>query len=81
MASHAYSIPASTSDGFRRTLLKMRRQALEDWIDRAIALLDSLDGDPDHEEGADAEMSLGWQSEGGQLCLRASLDDREGSFA
>lgn len=32
-----------------------RRQQLEQWIERAIALLDSLDGDPDLEDGGDRE--------------------------
>ena len=49
MASHAYSTPASTSNAFRPMLLNMRRRALEDWIEKAITLLDSLDPDPDVE--------------------------------
>ncbi|WEK51579.1 MAG: hypothetical protein P0Y66_06205 [Candidatus Kaistia colombiensis] len=32
-----------------------RRQQLELWIERAIALLDTLDGDADQEAGADLE--------------------------
>ena len=32
-----------------------RRQQLEQWIERAIALLDAMDGDPDLEAGADLE--------------------------
>jgi hypothetical protein len=32
-----------------------RRQQLELWIERAIALLDTLDGDADLEAGADLE--------------------------
>jgi hypothetical protein len=32
-----------------------RRQQLELWIERAIALLDDMDGDPDFENGADHE--------------------------
>lgn len=32
-----------------------RRQQLELWIERAIALLDDLDGDADLEAGADRE--------------------------
>lgn len=32
-----------------------RRHQLEQWIERAIALLDALDGSPDLEDGADIE--------------------------
>jgi len=32
-----------------------RRQQLELWIERAIGLLDAIDGDPDQEAGADLE--------------------------
>jgi len=32
-----------------------RRQQLELWIERAIALLDAMDGDADLEAGADLE--------------------------
>lgn len=31
-------------------LLALRRQELERWIDRAIAILDSIDGEPDLED-------------------------------
>jgi len=36
-------------------ILAYRRQQLEQWIERAIALLDALDGDADLEAGADLE--------------------------
>ena len=31
-------------------IYRYRRRSLEQWIDRAIALLDQLDGDPDLED-------------------------------
>lgn len=37
------------------TIVAFRRRLLEDWIERAIALLDELDGDADFEAGADLE--------------------------
>lgn len=37
------------------TIVAFRRRLLEDWIERAIALLDELDGDADLETGADDE--------------------------
>lgn len=43
------------------TLARMRRRALEDWIERAIDLLDHLDGGPDDEDDGSAELS--WQHE------------------
>ena len=36
----------------------LRRAYLEAWIERAIVLLDDIDGDPDLEDGADAEPYL-----------------------
>ncbi len=40
-------------------LEQFRRSALEAWIDRAIALLDEMDGDPDLEDNGDDEPSIG----------------------
>ena len=40
-------------------LAELRRSALEALIEELIALLDSIDGDPDLEDNADGEPSLG----------------------
>jgi hypothetical protein len=44
--------------------LRRRRKRLEDAIEKAIALLDEIDGDADIEDGADDEPSLGWTGSG-----------------
>jgi phage terminase large subunit-like protein len=61
MASHAYSTTASIAGAYRPTLLRTRRRALEDWIESAIALLDSLDPDPDLE--APDDLLVGHESD------------------
>ena len=38
-----------------RAVVQFRRTWLEQWIEHAIALLDQMDGDPDFEDGGDAE--------------------------
>jgi hypothetical protein len=40
------------------------RRAVEDAIERLIAILDAMDGDPDVEDGADAEPPFGWTRDG-----------------
>ncbi len=54
------------------------RALLEQAVERLIAVIDQLDPDPDLEDNADDELSLGWANEGSQRCLRASLADFEG---
>lgn len=46
-----------------------RRRTLEQWIDRAIALLDQIDGDPDYEddEREDDPAELGIADMGGWI--------------
>ena len=55
-------------------------QAALDTADRLIAVLDGMDGDPDREDGADAEPSLGAPEgpESQVVWLRGGDDDREG---
>ncbi|PWE52795.1 hypothetical protein DEM27_28755 [Metarhizobium album] len=43
----------------RAKILQFRRAELEARIEEMIALLDTLDGDPDLEDGADDEPNLG----------------------
>ena len=47
VASDSTRLPGAGA--FHSTLLRMRRRALEDWIERALSILDDLDGDPDLE--------------------------------
>lgn len=70
-------------DAVRRTI-RAQIEADLDRIDRCLVILDSLDGDPDLEDGADAEPALG--SIGGTaasrgcnqlLWSRGCTDDRE----
>ncbi|MGU3536817.1 hypothetical protein [Methylobacterium sp. A54F] len=42
-----------------RTQIEEAAQAALDTADQLIAILDRIDGDPDREEGGDAEPSLG----------------------
>jgi hypothetical protein len=49
------------------------RQNIEASIERLLAMLDTLDGDPDLEPDADGEPSLGWTA----TMAFGSLDDRE----
>jgi len=52
------------------------RRHLHDVIERALALLDCLDGDPDLEDGADDEPSLGSPAGGeSQMAWSAGADD------
>ena len=93
MAIHANSIPAAARrpllpsvDG--ATLLSTAqlldllggRAQVENTLDRLIALLDTLDGDVDLEETADAEPSLGWIDGKPQLS-DGSHEDREADTA
>lgn len=41
------------------SILTLRRESVEACIEQLIALLDLLDGDPDLEDGGDAEPSIG----------------------
>ena len=56
---------------YRATLARSRRAALEDWIERLIALLDTLDGDPDLEPDACWELFLQAEIRGGALVRAA----------
>lgn len=49
----------SLSDDEARRRIEEAAQSALDTADRLIALLDQLDADPDREDGADAEPSLG----------------------
>jgi hypothetical protein len=62
-----------------RTQLELAAQAVLDTADRIIALLDREDGDPDREDGGDAEPSLGApEGHASQIVwLRGSDADRE----
>jgi hypothetical protein len=63
-----------------RTSLEEAAQTALDAADRIIAVLDRLDGDADHEEGADAEPSLAAPEnhEGSQVVfMRGGDHDRE----
>lgn len=50
-----------------------------DIVDRIVAILDDEDGDPDREDGGDAEPSLGApEGHGSQVIwLRGNAEDRE----
>lgn len=60
-----------------RRALELRIGLLFDRADRLIAALDAADGDSDLEDGAEAELPLGWANTGPQTHLHAS-DEREG---
>lgn len=58
----------------------LSRREIESAIERLIALLDLIDGDPDLEDGADGEPSLGWvmsQSRCPLILPADPCDDRE----
>ena len=52
-----------------RALLMSLRARAESEIERLIAMLDDLDGDPDLEPNGDDEFSLGWPANVSQLAL------------
>jgi len=54
----APAIPAPLTGPTLRASLEEAAQTALDAADRIIAVLDSLDGDADHEDGGDAEPSL-----------------------
>jgi hypothetical protein len=54
----APAIPAPLTGAALRASLEEAVQTALDAADRIIAVLDSMDGDADHEEGGDAEPSL-----------------------
>ncbi|MCJ2093139.1 hypothetical protein MKK67_11615 [Methylobacterium sp. J-072] len=54
----AVEIPAPLAGADLRASLEEAAQVALDAADRIIAVLDRMDGDPDLEEGADAEPSL-----------------------
>ncbi|WP_414833597.1 hypothetical protein [Afifella sp. YEN Y35] len=56
-----------------RTALALRAR-LEDEIERLIALLDTLDGDPDFEDDDVDEPTLGWNASGHPGRMLSSLD-------
>jgi len=55
----APSTPQVLSEAEFRFQIEEAAQAALDTADRLIALLDQIEGDPDREDGADAEPSLG----------------------
>src|SRR5690242_6077561 len=58
--------------------LRRLRQEAQDEIDRLIALIDRIDGDPDLEATGDDEPSLGWLEAGARYGLhKGGTDDRE----
>lgn len=59
-------------------LLQHRRAELEARIQEMIELLDVIDGDPDLEDGADDEPSLGGTA---RMCGTEIVDDIEQDFA
>lgn len=70
----------TTSQAEIRTQLEQAAQVALDTADRIIAVLDHLDGDPDLEDGGDAEPSLGAPEhhEGSQVTwLRGNDQDHE----
>jgi hypothetical protein len=70
---------AVASDGW--SIPSMSRREIESAIERLIALLDFVDGDPDLEDGSDDEPSLGWvmsQSSCPLIQPADPGDDREG---
>ena len=86
--THRTPLPAAVPPAARGLPGPMRRaelrEALADRIERYLAILDRLDGDPDLEDGADAEPSLGSlgstaasRGSGHTLWLRGGTDDRE----
>ncbi|BCG72670.1 hypothetical protein MesoLj113a_38280 [Mesorhizobium sp. 113-1-2] len=48
------------------------RRSIADSIERLIDMLDAMSPDPDLEDGADDEPSLGWTHRGGQSILAAT---------
>lgn len=52
----------------KRSKRKSRRERLEDAIEKAIALLDAVDGDPE------LEPSLGWTEYGGGMRCNTDLE-------
>jgi len=52
----------------------LARQEIENAIERLIALLDRIDGDPDFEDGDVDEPTLGWNATGDSGCMLSSLD-------
>ena len=57
------------------------RRHLHDVIKRALALLDCLDGDPDLEDGADDEPSLGSPAGGESQMAWSAGADHNGELA
>ena len=57
------------------------RRLLEDVIERALALLDRLDGDPDLEDSADDEPSLGSPAGGDSQRAWCAGADHDGELA
>ena len=63
-----------------RAIPRYRRALLEQWIENAIALLDTLDGDPDLEDGADDEPSLGSHAKYRNGRLEYDLEEDDAEF-
>jgi hypothetical protein len=69
---------ALTTEGW--AIPSLSRREIERAIERLIALLDLIDGDPDLEDGGDGEPSLGWVMSQSSCPLIHSADagdDRE----
>lgn len=56
---HPFPPPKPAAAVDVRAAIEDAAQAALDTADRLIALLDDMDGDPDREDGGDAEPSLG----------------------
>ena len=63
--------------GFEEALRSLPRRTLEDEIERLIAMVDSMDIDPDLELTGDEEASLGWTERGPGTAYYDPGDDRE----
>ena len=79
----APSLLPALSHAETRQWIEEAAQSALDTADRLIALLDQLDADPDREDDADAEPSLGApESHASQIVwLRGSSSDCEQDFA